>query len=322
MELTELTQTKDFRTLTGVSCVVLGGGGFIGTHLCRALVRVGASVRGYGRSQVHPGALEGVAWSNGDFGDDAKLTRAILGCEVVFHLLGGSTPESSNVNPLNDLISSTAASVRLFEICRITGVRKVVFVSSGGTVYGVPRQVPIREDARTDPISAYGISKLATEKYLHLYHYLYGLDYAIMRVANPFGPYQSPARRQGLIAALLSNAINDMPIEIWGDGQVVRDYVYVGDMVDALLRVVDYKGAHRVFNVGAGVGRSVSQVVDDIEHVLGDKRLERIYKPGRATDVPVNVLDVALIEAELGWKPATRWSDALKKTADWIESAH
>jgi UDP-glucose 4-epimerase len=307
-------------SLRGVNCLVLGGGGFIGTHLCQALLRRGAQVSGFGRSRTDPRALAGVVWTSGEFADRTALARAVEGCEMVFHLLGGSIPDSSNRDPLGDLLSSAVPSLQLLDICRASMVRKVLFVSSGGTVYGIPRAVPIPESAPTDPISAYGISKLAVEKYLALYHYLYRCDYSVLRVANTFGPYQSPHRRQGLIAAFMHRIARGQPVEIWGDGRVVRDFIYIDDVVDAILAAAVYGGSHHVFNVGAGVGRSVLEVVTDIADVLGRPDVVPIHKPGRATDVPVNVLDIALIRRELGWSPHTDWRDGLQQTADWIRT--
>lgn len=305
--------------LAGVSCVVLGAGGFIGTHLCQALISHDALPRGFGRSCSYPHALGDMPWSTGDFSDRSALARAVEGCEIVFHLLGGSTPESSNKDPLGDLLGSTAATLQLLEICRAAKVRKVVFVSSGGTVYGIPKHVPIPESAATDPISAYGISKLAIEKYLHLYKYLYGLDFVIMRVANPFGPYQNPVRRQGLIAAFMHRMLHHQPIEIWGDGKIVRDFVYIDDVIDAILRATSYNGLHQIFNVGAGMGRSVTEVAEDVARVLGFET-NCLYKPGRATDVPTNVLDISLIKAVLDWHPKTSWMNGLTQTGHWLKS--
>jgi UDP-glucose 4-epimerase len=302
----------------GTNCLVLGGGGFIGTHLCRDLLQRGAVVKGFGRRQAFPGALRGVKWTLGEFTDRAALARAVDGQEIVYLMLGGSMPEGSNNDPVADLMSSTVATLHLLELCLASGVRKLIFVSSGGTVYGVPQRTPIPESAPTDPISAYGISKLATEKYLHLFWYLYGLEYAILRVANPFGPYQMPGRGQGVVAALLHRVLQDQPVEIWGDGRVVRDFLYVGDVVEALIAVSSYVGEQRVFNVGCGVGRSILAVIEDIGKTLGRPSVRKLHKPGRATDVPVNVLDITRIRQELGWEPTTAWHDALRMTAEWI----
>ncbi len=307
-------------TLRDASCLVLGGGGFIGTHLCRGLAARGASVLGFGRRRAYPEALAGVRWTTADFGDRAALARAVEGRDLVFHLLGGSTPESSNKDPAADLRDCAEATLHLLDICRDSGVRRVVFVSSGGTVYGVPGRNPIREDAPTDPVSAYGVSKLAVEKYLALYRHLHGLDYVILRVSNPFGPLQDPYRRQGVVAALLRRILDDRPVEIWGDGTVVRDFVYVADLIEALVAAAGYSGLHRVFNVGSGVGRSVLEVAEAVAAVLGHAEVRKLHKPGRATDVPVNVLDIGLIGREMGWRPRTAWLDALAATAAWMRA--
>lgn len=305
--------------LRGSPCLVLGAGGFLGGHLCRELLRRGASVHGFGRRRSYPEALEGARWTTGEFSDRAALARAVDGAEHVFHLLGGTTPESSNKDPVADLEAGATASLHLLEICRAAGVRKVVFLSSGGTVYGIPASVPIREDAPTDPISAYGVSKLAVEKYLHLYRHLHGLDYAVLRVANPFGPWQNPDRRQGVVPALMQAVLDGRPPEIWGDGRVVRDYLYAADAAEAVADAAAYAGPHRVFNVGSGVGRSVLDLLRDIGGALGrGAGVAASHKPGRATDVPVNVLDTSLIRREMGWAPRTGWAEALGTTAAWL----
>lgn len=297
---------------------MLGAGGFIGGHLCRELLRRGAVVHGFGRRRSYPDALEGVRWTPGEFSDRAALARAVDGAEHVFHLLGGSTPASSSQDPVADLVSGAVASLHLLDICRAAGVRRVVFVSSGGTVYGAAAAVPITEDAPTDPVSAYGVSKLVVEKYLHLYRHLHGLDYVVLRVANPFGPWQDPGRRQGVVAALMQAALDGRPAEIWGDGRVVRDYLYAADAAEAVAAAAAYGGAHRVFNVGSGVGRSVLSLARDIGAVAGRGIVPAVHKPGRATDVPVNVLDPALIRREMGWTPRTGWTEGLQATAAWL----
>ena len=184
-------------SLSGTPCLVLGAGGFIGGHLCHALRAAGANVHGFGRKSKFPESMPPIRFTAAEFADRAALALAVDGVEIVFHLLGGTNPEVSNKDPIADLQASTLRSVQLLELCRSASVRKIVFVSSGGTVYGVPRQVPIAEDAPTEPISAYGINKLMTEKYLQLFRHLHGLESISLRVANPFGPYQSPFRRQG-----------------------------------------------------------------------------------------------------------------------------
>lgn len=307
--------------MAGASCLVLGAGGFIGGHLCRALTGCGARVSGFSRTKSYPEDLDGIRWQTGDLADRAALARVVDGADYVFHLLGSTTPASSNKDPVADLIAGPLSSLHLLEICVTARVGKLVFVSSGGSVYGATASVPIPESAPTNPISAYGIGKLTTEKYLALYEHLHNSKYAVLRVANPFGPRQAPDRRQGLVAAFIQAALNRQSAEVWGDGTVVRDYLFVTDVVDAILGAAVYDGAHRVFNVGSGVGRSVLSVLDDIATLTGKSQsIPPIFKAARPADVPVNVLDTSLISREMGWSPKIEWFAGLEVTAAWLNS--
>ncbi len=307
-------------SLDGAACLVLGAGGFIGLHLSRALVDAGARVHGYGHPSSYPEALpDGVRWSAGEFADRAALQLAVRGADVVFHLLGGSDPASSSRDPAGAL-REAVLSVQLLDICRGAGVGRVVFVSSGGTVYGVPRAVPIAEDAPTEPISAYGIGKLAIEKYLGMYAHFYGLRSVVLRPANPYGPYQSPTRRQGIVPAMIASALSGRELEVWGDGRAVRDFLYVGDLARALLAAAAYDGPRRVFNVGSGVGRSLLEVAELVAAVVG-RKVPIVHRPARSVDVPVNVLDITRIEHTLGWRPDTEWIHGLRTTAAWVRDA-
>jgi UDP-glucose 4-epimerase len=303
---------------SGSTCLVLGCGGFIGMNLCAELERLGAKVRGFGHKSLYTHPVPEMAWFQADFGDRAALARAVDGADIIFHLISGSIPESSNKDPTADLVASLMPSLHLLEICRASNIRKTVFVSSGGTVYGPVARTPIPETAATNPVSAYGISKLATEKYIQLYYHLYGLDYRILRLANPYGRFQNPNRRQGVVAALMDRILRGQDLEIWGSGDVIRDFVCVDDVIEAIVAVTDYDGPHKLFNVGSGVGRSISDVVTDVIGALNVPGVKLVHRPGRPADVPVSVLDISLIEQEIGWIPRTDWLTGLQKTASWV----
>jgi len=298
------------------SCVVLGGGGFIGVNLCRRLASAGFRVRAFGRRCLFPEALDKVEWYQGDFSDGAALAAAIESFDTVFHLVHTTTPQSANLDMIGDIEKNVIASLSLLEIARKLGVRRIVYVSSGGTVYGRPQQIPTPEDASTEPITAYGISKLAIEKYFALYEHLHGLDYRVLRVTNPFGPFQIPIKNQGLIAALVSRAIRNEAIEIWGDGSVVRDFIFVDDVVDALVAAANDRSEGRLFNIGSGQGRSVSEVISTIELCL-DTKLAIDWKPARAVDLPVSIIAVDRAKDILGWVPKTSFEAGLEKTIEW-----
>ena len=308
------------RSLQGKHCLVLGAGGFIGKALCERLCENGARVHGLVRRS--PPTLAShlpVAWTTGDFTDQSALSKIVRGQDIVFHLAYDSLPETSNKNPTADLLHNVVPTLRLLDLCCAQGVSKVIFASSGGTVYGVtPPESVINESAPTNPISAYGVTKLTVEKYLALYKRLHNLDYHVLRISNLYGPRQSPHRRHGLVATVLHRALTGQAIEIWGDGEIVRDYLHIRDATRAFLYIAQYTGESRIMNVGSGVGFSINRVVKDIEVALGGAIIPRRYGPGRVGDVPGNVLDVALIASETGWRPEISWTDGLLETASWM----
>ena len=300
-------------------CIVLGAGGFLGMNLCRRLVASGARVRAFGRQFLFPRELEGADVFQGDFSDPLALAAAIEGHEIVFHLVHATTPQSANRDMIGDVQRSVVSSLALLDISRTLGVKRIVFVSSGGVIYGPAKLIPTPEIAPTDPITAYGVSKLAIEKYLALYEHLHGLDYRVLRVANPFGPFQMPRKNQGIIAALISRALNDESIEIWGDGTVVRDYIFVADVIDALHAAASDQSGTRIFNIGTGQGRSLHEVIAAIEQQLG-KTLQIEWRPARPVDVPTSVIAVERAREVLGWVPKTSFEEGLKETIAWWRS--
>jgi UDP-glucose 4-epimerase len=301
------------------SCIVLGGGGFLGSNLCRRLVDSGHRVRAFGRQTQFPDEIRGAEWYQGDFTDAGALTGAMATFDVVFHLVHQTTPQSGNLDMASDMQKNVISSLALLELSRKLGVKRIVYVSSGGTIYGCPEQIPTPETAPTDPITSYGIGKLAIEKYLALYQYLHGLDYRILRVANPFGPLQMTLKNQGIIAVLASRAVSQESIEIWGDGSVVRDFVYVDDVVDALEATIDDRSSQRIFNIGSGQGRSLREVVATIERLV-ERKLDIRWMPARSFDVPVSVLAIDRARKALAWAPKTPFEAGLRCTIGWWQS--
>jgi len=298
--------------------LVLGGGGFIGTHLVERLLERGHPTRIYGRNSNRFRAVpRGAEYVEGELGNHGLIREAVEGAEVVFHLVSTTLPKTSNDDPIYDVRSNLVDTIQLLEACVEAGVRKVVFSSSGGTVYGPPKAVPITEEHPTNPISSHGIVKLAAEKYLGLFHHLYGLDYAALRISNPYGPYQDPLGQQGAVSVFLYRIHTGQPITIWGDGSVVRDYIYISDVVDALELVAETKTEEKVFNIGKGQGACLNELLETIAGVVGE-RSEVEYLPPRPLDVPVSVLDIARAEAELGWSPRIGVVEGITRTWDWI----
>ena len=306
-----------------MKCLLLGGGGFLGSHLCDALLVKGYAVRIFDRPNLKRyrvfSANEDVEWVEGDFANQEDVAQAVLGCDLVYHLVSTTLPKSSNDNPVYDIETNVVSSLHLLELVRKENLRKIIFISSGGTVYGIPHEPPIKETHLTDPVCSYGISKLTIEKYLHLYHSLYGLDYCVLRLANPFGERQRVTATQGAVAVFLNKALTNEIIEIWGDGSVIRDYIYISDAVDAMVRAIHNRGEHRLYNVGSGIGHSLNEVLDEIEDVLG-RQVSRSYVEGRALDVPVSVLDIERVKEDLKWSPCVDFREGLERTANWIKN--
>ncbi len=290
-------------------CLVLGGGGFLGGHLISALLEEGHEVRAFDRSAHRARADQPDAeWREGDFGNRGDLLAAVDGCDIAFHLIATTLPRTSNEDPVHDLESNLLPTVRFLDIARDLGLRKVIFASSGGTVYGTPSIVPIPETHPTRPVCSYGIHKLAIEHYLHLYYTLYGLDYGVLRLANPFGERQRTDASQGAVAVFLDKALRGEEAVIWGDGSVVRDYLYVKDAAAAFCAVARHASETKTFNIGSGQGQSLNELLAAIESVLGEP-VRRRYQPGRPFDVPVNVLDTSLAADVLGWRPRVSFRD-------------
>ncbi len=294
--------------------LVTGGAGFIGSHLIRALLEKGYSVRCL---DLHaPGFKhECLDWVEGSFVHEDKICEALEGCDVLFHLASATIPKTSNDDPVFDINNNLVGTIQLLQRALEKGIGKVVFSSSGGTVYGAPVKVPVSESSDKHPLCSYGIVKLAIEKYLLMFHQLYGLDTCSLRLANPYGAEQRPDTGQGVIAAFCHRALKGQPIEIWGDGSVIRDYIHISDVIAAMLKALESDCGGSVLNIGSGEGASLNDIIAFIEAACGHP-IDKSYKLSRPFDVPAIYLDISHAKSRLGWSPATNLQDGIKQTIE------
>lgn len=288
--------------------VILGGGGFIGRHVAQALLRRGDRVLLAHRAapsaplpDLDPALASFVAFDLATVDWSGVLRDG----DVVHHYAWSTVPGSANENPLADLDVNLRGTLRLLEALRRRHGTRLVFASSGGTVYGRLLRTPVDEDHPLDPLTAYGVSKVAAEKYLGFFRSIHGLDCRVARISNPYGVGQDPRRKQGAASIFLQRALACEPIEVWGDGSVVRDYIHITDVAAGLVALADAApealGPSPVFNLGSGEGVSINVLLRLVEERLG-RPLDVRYLPGRAFDVPVSVLDVGRAHRVLGWR--------------------
>lgn len=303
-----------------MKCTVIGGGGFIGSHLVSSLLARGFRVTVFDRPEARylsHAETAGARLISGDFTSARDVRQSLSDCDVVYHLASATVPGTSNENPIHDVQANILGTVQLLEEARKAKVSKIVFASSGGTIYGIPNQFPISESHPTEPITAYGIGKLAVEKYLQLYKTLYGLEYCILRTSNAYGEREPTSGIQGVIGSFLRAVRQAAEPVVWGDGSAVRDYVYVGDVAHAFAKAATYAGEPRVFNIGSGQGHSLNEVIGLIERII-QRPLHARYMPARPFDVPANVLDISRAKKFLDWQPTLGLFEGISRTYEWM----
>ncbi|MEE5991117.1 MAG: UDP-glucose 4-epimerase [Firmicutes bacterium ADurb.Bin354] len=307
-----------------MNIAIIGGAGFIGVNLA---IRLSSfpdnriTVVDRDESFFEPLRklnLSNVAFLVGSFDNDTDFDRQVKGQDVIYHLASTTIPGTSNQHIPEELDSNVTVTARLFDACVKQKVKKVIFISSGGTVYGKKGKCPIEENMVTYPISSYGIQKLAIEKMLYLYRYQFGLDYRIIRLANPYGPYQRPNGRLGVVTTFIYKAMTDGRLEVYGDGTVVRDFIYIDDAVKGIINIADGDCEYRVFNLGSGKGTSVNQVIDSIKKIVRDDICVE-YESSRSGDVPENYLDISRYEKYYGKLDPMSLEEGIKRTMDFLK---
>lgn len=291
--------------------LIVGGGGFVGRHLAQLLAAKGER---FGVLDIcaMPPDYPAATWHRQDLEDSGQLNEIFGQYESVIYLASTSLPAVSNQDICREVDSHVRQTLRAAETAFRAGVRKIVYASSGGTVYGTGGDVPSAEKSPTLPISAYGASKLALENYLRILAATYAACVVSLRISNPYGIWQRAVRAQGFIAAATAAMKINHELTIWGDGKVVRDFVHADDVALAFEAAAAYGGPSVTLNIGSGVGCSLNDVVAVINRITSGK-LRTAYEPGRPADVPVNVLDVRLAAQVLHWAPRVTLESGLRE---------
>ena len=303
--------------------VVTGGAGFIGGHLADALVSRGDDVVVV--DDVSTGSREHVPEGAGIVVQDVAegLGETFAGADAVLHVAGQASIFKSFDNPEGDLRTNVLGTINVIEACVAHGVERLVFAGSM-TAYGEPERVPTPEDEPCVPVSYYGVTKYAAERYVHA-SAPRGLAVTTLRMFNVYGERQSLTNPyQGVLAIFLGNVLRGEPITIHSDGLQTRDFVYVGDVVDAWLRVLDDEATHgRVFNVGSGRETSVAELARAVVSAAGQDPDAWEIRRGEAQagDIRRSAADVGALRAATGWEPATPLDEGLRRTAAWAAAS-
>lgn len=303
--------------------VLLSGCGFIGTNLALKLSEEKQNyITVVGSNEEHFTSIKrqcrsNICFKKGSFDLETDFDSQVRGQDVVYHLASTIIPGTSNLHIPDELNSNVVVTAKLLDACVRQKVKRVIFFSSGGTVYGKKGSYPINEDMVTYPITSYGIQKLVVEKMLYLYRYQFGMDYRVIRISNPYGPYQRPNGRLGVITTFVYKALTDGIIEVYGDGSVVRDFIYIDDAIKGVIKIANGENDYRIFNLGSGKGTSVNEVIELIRDTIRPD-LQIRYISARKTDVPVNYLNIDRYESIYGKLEPINLRDGILRTANFI----
>lgn len=304
--------------------LVTGGCGFIGSHLLSLLSSLGHEIVVCDRQPLPHwlAHLPAIHLHRGELADLLAVGGVLDGVETVYHLAWAHIPESATQHPVGDVQANLIPTIRLLQGCVENGVRRFVFLSTGGAVYGPAPHLPVAENYPPRPISAYGVTKLAAEKYIDLYHHLYGLNYVILRPSVPYGPGQDPFGRQGAVSVFMGNILTGQPITLWGDGDaIVRDFFHVSDLARAAQLAANHSQSAGVYNIGGGRPISLSLLIELLREAAGPDYPVLVRRAAaRPFDVARLVLDITAARQMLGWTPQIGLREGLAATWHWYRT--
>ena len=297
--------------------LVIGGTGFIGRHLCKSLAQnneVAIVSRRKPDSNTLLSKTPNVKLIQGDISSFELVNENCKNIDCLINLATTVVPSTSNRDPVFDVNTNLIGALNTLKASVKNGISKYVFLSSGGTVYGSRNAChPHKETDPTDPICSYGIIKLAIEKYIQMFYTLYGLPYSILRLSNPYGPNFSIEKPQGAIHHFISKIIKNEVINVWGDGSVERDFIYIDDAISAIIAATYNSSSQCLLNIGSGQSTSIKTLIDILEDVSGI-RGSVSYEPSRSFDLQKSLLNVDKAKCILGWEPKISITQGIKLT--------
>lgn len=298
---------------------VFGATGFLGQHLLRKLVQLERKPLGASRffdPEFTNEFSTKIEMARMDITKSLSASAALEGVETVVQLISTSSPGLQNRNMEEDIQANVIPHIRFIRNAMESGVKRYIFVSSGGTIYGKGHTAPISEDAPTLPLNSHGLTKLMVEQYIKMHGAVDDLDFTILRLANPFGPGQVYKNGQGLIPSILTRHANKKPITIFSQGAAARDFIYIEDVIEAIVSAIDATATRKAtINIGSGRARTVLSVIEALESIMG-VTFEKEHAGDRKTDVDVNVLDITRARDLLSWQPHTDFDIGLRRTVD------
>lgn len=301
-----------------LNILIIGGNGFIGSHLTE-LLKDHHRVTVYDRSpNKFIKEFSGVEYIYGDFNDLLLLKKAINQKDVVYHLLSTTVPLTANQDPVYDVQSNLIGTINLMELIANSDVQRLIYTSSGGTVYGNPQYLPIDEQHPRNPIGSYGIVKNTIERYIEMYAHKKNFTYLIVRPSNPYGPRQNYEGDQGLIGKIIHKGITGEEFTVWGDGSAVRDYIYIDDLAE-FLKISGLSTQSGIFNIGSGKGKSINEIIGLLSEIM-EEMPEIRYAEKNGFFVEKVVLDIGSITKTFGWQPKFSMEEGLSLHNQWMKS--
>jgi UDP-glucose 4-epimerase len=281
--------------------VAVVGAGFIGKSLIRKLLAKGVEVSVLDRNICPDEFSATVKWISGNCHDGDSLDQALQGVSVAYHLISSTVPGDQHVDVAMELNENVVGTFHFLNACLRCGVKRIVFASSA-SVYGIQSDLPIKESATTNPISAHGIHKLTVEKFLLLGRHLHGIEVQLLRIGNPYGPEQSLMGRQGFIAIAIGDICRGVPVAMRGEGKAIRDFIFIDDLAEAMALAGFLDNLPPVINIGTGIGSSLREVLDMMEQIIG-RSVETISSDSRVVDIPASVMDIGLAKSRMNFMP-------------------